>query len=88
MKKGQGLSMNMIVIAIIAILVLVIISVIFTGNLGKTKAKLADCSTKGGQCMTKSECNELQGISDPTTACSVDTAVCCLGGNEPASESQ
>ena len=48
--KGQGISLNVVVIAAIALLVLVILSVIFVGRLGLFGEKAADCEQKGGEC--------------------------------------
>jgi hypothetical protein len=50
-KKGQGLSVNVIIVAVLALLVLVVIAFIFTGKLGKFSAATADCEAiKGNQC--------------------------------------
>ena len=43
MKKGQGLSLNVIIIAAIALIVLVILSVIFIGRLGRTTTQVEQC---------------------------------------------
>ena len=37
-KKGQGLSLNAIIIAALALIVLVVLVAVFTGQIGKTKA--------------------------------------------------
>ncbi|MBN1386371.1 hypothetical protein JW968_05360 [Candidatus Woesearchaeota archaeon] len=50
LKKGQGISLNVIVIAAIALLVLVILSIIFLGRMGQTGQQLNDCENKGGKC--------------------------------------
>ncbi len=36
-KKGQGLSLNAIIIAALALIVLVVLVAVFTGQIGKTK---------------------------------------------------
>jgi len=50
MKKAQGISINVIIIAAIALLVLVVLSVIFMGRLGGFGAGVVDCENKGGNC--------------------------------------
>jgi hypothetical protein len=50
MAKGQGISINVIIIAAIALLVLVVLSVIFMGRLGQFGTKVGECENKGGKC--------------------------------------
>ena len=50
-KKGQGISINVIIIAAIALLVLVVLSVIFLGRFGVFSQKSIDCEGQGGQCV-------------------------------------
>ena len=49
-KKGQGLSMNVIIIATIGLVVLVVLIAIFTGRLGSFGQKLAE-EEKGVTCV-------------------------------------
>ncbi len=50
-KKGQGLSLNTIIIAIIVLVVLVVIIMIFTGVLGGVFVPgISSCEQKGGDC--------------------------------------
>ncbi len=51
MAKGQGISINMIIVAAVALIVLVVLSVIFLGRFGIFSSKTADCETQGGQCV-------------------------------------
>jgi hypothetical protein len=51
MAKGQGISINMIIVAAVALIVLVVLSVIFLGRFGIFSAKTADCESQGGQCV-------------------------------------
>ncbi len=53
MKKAQGISVNVIIIAAIALLVLVVLSVIYIGRMGTWGQKTADCDTNGGNCVDK-----------------------------------
>ena len=54
MKKGQGLSMNMIVITAVALIVLVVLIAIFTGQMGDFSSGVRDsgeCQNVGGTCV-------------------------------------
>lgn len=51
MKKAQGISINVIVVAAIALLVLVVLSVVFLGRFGIFTQQSADCENKGGRCV-------------------------------------
>jgi hypothetical protein len=51
MKKAQGISVNVIIIAAIALLVLVVLSVIYIGRMGSWGTSAADCENKGGTCV-------------------------------------
>lgn len=48
MKKGQGMSINVIIIAVLALLVLVVLAFIFTGKIGKFTQATADCQSISG----------------------------------------
>lgn len=71
-KKGQGLSLNTVIIAIIVLVVLVVLVMIFTGYFGKIfTPSVKSCSTQGGQCAA--QCNtgdlgsEVSGADCPKT---------------------
>lgn len=51
MAKGQGISINMIIVAAVALIVLVVLSVIFLGRFGIFSSKTVDCETQGGSCV-------------------------------------
>ena len=72
MKKGQGISINMIIVAAIALLVLVVLSVIFIGKVGKTRQEIDRCETARGRC-----------VFNPTSDCAgtYDTVRYDLGCN-------
>lgn len=53
MKRGQGMPLNVIIIAVIVIIVLVVLVAIFTGQLGGFQKSLAECK---GQCVPESQC--------------------------------
>jgi hypothetical protein len=49
-KKGQGMSLNVIIMAAIALIVLIVLVFIFTGRIKGFGTGLADCGSKGGIC--------------------------------------
>ncbi len=61
MAKGQGISINVIIIAAIALLVLVVLSVIFLGRIGLFGVKTISCTDQGGSCSLADE-----GCAPPT----------------------
>lgn len=84
-RKGQGMSINVIIIAVLALLVLVVLAFIFTGKIGKFSATTADCTkVGGGKC--ELDCAYLGNsyVQDPSRVCfdnngDVDTnEVCCV----------
>jgi len=79
MKKAQGISMNVIVIAALALLVLVIVALVTTGRLGIFSRGVNDCKNQGGVCRTS--ClegeTEYSGVSCPDTDEGL-AQVCCL----------
>jgi len=85
-KKGQGLSLNTVIIAIIVLVVLVVLVMIFTGYFGKIfTPTVANCETAGGECAT--ECGkddagkpigQIAGAKCPATGAAGTTAqLCC-----------
>jgi hypothetical protein len=46
-KKGQGLSLNVIIVAAIALIVLIVLWAVFTGRMGQTVSELPKCRGKG-----------------------------------------
>lgn len=89
-KKGQGLSLNTIVIAIIVLVVLVVVIMIFTGVLGGVFVPgLSSCEDKGGECNQGKDCGGINsgytkvvgsyckgsdGKSDRTTTCCIKSS--------------
>ncbi len=64
-KRGQGMSLNVIIIAILAILVLVVLAVLFTGKTGQLTTKIEKgCIENGGQCINLDE-RGYAGCDDP-----------------------
>lgn len=91
MRKGQGLSINTIIIAAIALLVLVVLSVIFIGKVGKTRVEMDRCETAKGICVSNPsiECAGQYDVIRNDLACNNDgdkdfnegaqiDGVCCI----------
>jgi cytochrome oxidase Cu insertion factor (SCO1/SenC/PrrC family) len=83
MKKGQGLPVNVIIIAAIALLVLVVLSVIFVGNVAPINPAVKNCEEAGGLCRSvASGCFEGESQTSARQCLegrTVDqTRVCCL----------
>jgi hypothetical protein len=79
-KKGQGLSLNAIIVATLALLVLVVLAMIFTGRIGNFTKEARSCSTLGSAgCVTdSSECSgEGQKVMN-RYSCPEESPVCCL----------
>jgi len=77
-KKGQGLSMNVIIIATIGLVVMVVLIAIFTGRLGGFGQKLAE-EQKGLTC----EDDAIEGIGglggEWKSSCDADTEAQIFG---------
>jgi hypothetical protein len=76
MKKGQGISINVIIIAAIAVLVLVILSVIFLGYFQGWTGNVNDCENKGGTCLSAAQCPS--GQVKMTYTCPNEAEICCI----------
>jgi hypothetical protein len=66
-KKGQGLSMNMIIVAALAIIVLIVVVMIFSGKMRSFGNTMQSCESQGGSCGS---------TVDPTLAMSALKASC------------
>lgn len=86
MKKAQGLSMNVIVVAALALLVLVILAVIFIGRSGVFAKDVSACK---GNCVAPGDCStsnpDFAGrlVKQTNDQCfnpdgSLSTDVCCI----------
>ena len=74
MKKGQGISMNVIIIAAIALLVLVILAVLLL-RAGGSVSEGTGCEGVGGQC--DRECDSGY-VRDITKGCEDEGDICCI----------
>jgi len=67
MKRAEGLSLNVVIIAILALLVLLVVSLIFTGRLALFNKGIDSCA---GQCVENTqECADLDGQPQYTGKC-------------------
>ena len=61
-KKGQGISINVIIVAAVALIVLVVLIAVFTGRIGifgkeLDKQTMPKCTDSGGTPMVAQECS-------------------------------
>ena len=87
MKKAQGISMNVVIIAALALLVLVVLSVIFLSKTGIWSRETVNCRQQGGVCFaTTDACPETHPITYSQWKClQADNTVdpnlkCCIAG--------
>ena len=84
MKKAQGISMNVIIIAAIALLVLVVLAIIFMGRMGLWGEQTTACENKGGMCYDTAgtTCDEASGGAYPQAyaiwKCPTEGETCCI----------
>ncbi|MFH1589979.1 MAG: hypothetical protein ABIB43_05415 [archaeon] len=74
-KKGQGISINVIIIAAIALLVLVILAVLIGGS-GRDLAKGTKCITAGGVCQLNANNCDADKLIEGTDLCPVGKECC------------
>jgi hypothetical protein len=86
-KKGESLSMNVIVVAVIALIVLIVIIVVFSGQFGNFTKGVNSCKDKGGEEVsgTSADCIAQGGsligpYYDTSTGKKSETSVCCKKG--------
>jgi len=53
--KGQGMSINILIIAVIGLVVMVIVLALFAGQTSKSKEALSSCGAAGGICVQSGE---------------------------------
>lgn len=80
-KKGQGMPVNVIIIAVLALLVMVIVAFVFTGKFAEFSKRINDCEAVAGNACEYS-CAEGY-TQDSSRKCfegnKVDTSkVCCV----------
>ena len=86
-KKGQELSLTVIIVAVIALVVLIVLIAIFTGKISAFTKKTGTCRAAGGTCEASGEaCGEFQSVETGTFSdCTTTKSVCCVG-IKPADE--
>ena len=97
MKKAQGMSMNVIIIAALALIVLVILAVVFMNKIGGFVTETDSCENNGGRCVYNapggsSPCGEYEAKkSGRSYVCpgsnlesDEDNGICCVGIKVPA----
>lgn len=88
MKKAQGISLNVIIIAILALLVLVVLAMIFTGRIGIFTKETKSCATLGNNAVCVGDAGECGGQDQKVMGgyTCPEEGVCCLNiaGQEPA----
>ncbi len=81
-KRGQGLTLNTIVIAALVVIVLIVLILIFTGNLGIFQSQTNDCATQGGSCHAATSCPDGMvtkfGAICPKASNNANQ-ICCIG---------
>ena len=81
-KKGQGISINVIIVAAIALLVLVVLSVIFIGRVDIFSRRSNECGSFGSNTLCADSCGEGDAVDfatpHPTFTCSTEGQRCCL----------
>ena len=86
MKKGQGLSLNTIIIAAIVLIVLVVLWAIFTGRMGKFSQGISDitrektCAEAGGVKRTGDDCGDDTPLFGKFTDVTTGEACCKIRG--------
>ena len=70
MKKGQGISINVIVITAIALIVLIVLVIILSGRIGVFGRGLSVC--KGFCAASSNACDAEGAIGIPTKNCNAD----------------
>ena len=81
-KKGQGISMTVIIVAALALLVLVVLSIIFLGKMGETANVISSCTDKGGYCVDECSAAGIEEAGGPVGAMTRSTGDTCPNPDE------
>ncbi len=74
-SRGQGLTLETIVIAALVVIVLVVLVLVFSGNIGIFSSSVSDCQARSGECKPICAANE---ATMGSTSCSKESKVCCI----------
>jgi hypothetical protein len=83
LKKGEALSMNVIVVAVIALIILIVLIVVFSSRMGIFNKGVNSCKDKGGTEMPGNvECIQAGGTPigpyfDEDTGVKSKNSICC-----------
>lgn len=83
-KKGQGISLNVIIVAAIGLIVLVVLTFIFLNQTGKFGIGINKCVDKGAECYNSKCPSGYQALSTLSAKCydsdnEVEKSkVCCI----------
>jgi len=76
-RKASSEMWWIIIGAVIALVVMIVLMIMFTGKSNILEKGLLDCSGKGGECLTKDECEKSEeGTIAPFTC--PEEEVCCF----------
>jgi len=96
-KKGQGLPLNVIIIAILGVLVLIILAALVTSGALNFAGNVQGCVSNAGQCFDNGsyECKRVNAFTkehidpaittrhDPSCGDNKNINHCCPAGHEP-----
>ena len=76
-NKGSANMWWIIIGAVMALVVMIILMVIFSGGTEKANTGLFDCASKGGSCITSSQCKTEGGTVSVVFSCpkNADTSI-------------
>jgi hypothetical protein len=75
-KRGQGLPLNVIIIAIIVLIVVIVLIALFGSKITTFRQGTSSCEQQGGTC--KPQCDPTKESYLPSFECT-EQKVCCIG---------
>ncbi|MFH1133565.1 MAG: hypothetical protein V1735_03680 [Nanoarchaeota archaeon] len=78
-KRGQGLPLNVVIIAALLLIVLIVLALVFTGRLDIFHKTILGCEINGGEC--KGSCGPFE-TEMPDVKCPLNKPHCCIKINE------
>lgn len=76
MRRGQGIGINIVIIAAIALLVLLVIAMVVTQSGGDLREGINSCVTKGGECLAPGATVPAGMVQSPDGTCAREGDVC------------
>jgi hypothetical protein len=78
-KRGQGLSINVLIIAALGLVVFIILGMLFFNKTQAFSQGLEKCAAKFGGCDSETNCNSKNGQVIRNTDCERENkGVCCV----------